>query len=428
MNAEQILLVTPQGWSCLAQGELRPVSPWPDLKGSAIVVVDFADSQVGVQSSKGKPEYAAAQIEKAVRAEGAVEGPLKVFVHKQVRHTDSSQSLYTAVALEDWQQFETWASRQPDHCLIVPVVALLAGASVGDKIRLLRIGQNLHAYAESDNRLHFATAAALGSDATDFVAPVRTVLAQLRASGWKGSNEVRWGTALADDLAAEQDLVAQLAALGATDAKLLAHASYRAGTGKAVSAIPCLLEELDARSLTASFLERLAWLSERYVMPLMALVAVVTLGLGGFALYAEQMIARERQGIDSLQGEMKQLRARVDKVTATQAASVEGGDLAFARQLGFAATHDPIRMLTTVRRAAGSTVRVQRVQLTKVDQSSKARFRVDGVVANGSSAELSRFLGELRAQGWQAESTAPSDGTAGAFAYFLRPLAPGGKS
>lgn len=424
MNAEQILLVTPQGWSCLAQGELRPVSPWPDLKGSAIVVVDFADSQVGVQSSKGKPEYAAAQIEKAVRAEGAVEGPLKVFVHKQVRHTDSSQSLYTAVALEDWQQFETWASRQPDHCLIVPVVALLAGSGVGDKIRLLRIGQNLHGYAESDNRLHFATAAALGSDATDFVAPVRTVLAQLRASGWKGSNEVRWGTALADDLAAEQDL----AALGATDAKLLAHASYRAGTGKAVSAIPGLLEELDARSLTASFLERMAWLSERYVMPLTALVAVVTLGLGGFVLYAEQMIARERQGIDSLQGEMKQLRARVDKVTATQAASVEGGDLAFARQLGFAATHDPIRMLTTVRRAAGSTVRVQRVQLTKVDQSSKARFRVDGVVANGSSAELSRFLGELRAQGWQAESTTPSDGTAGAFAYFLRPLAPGGKS
>lgn len=428
MKAEQILLVTSQGWSCLAQGELRPVAPWPDLKGSAIVVVDFTDAQVGVQSSKGKAEYAAAQIEKAVREEGAVEGPLKVFVHKQVRHTDSSQSLYTAVALEDWQQFETWSSRQPDHCLVVPVVALLAAAGVGDKIRMLRIGQNLHAYAESDNRLHFATAAALGSDATDFVAPVRTVLAQLRASGWKASNEVRWGAALADDLTAEQDLLTQLGALGATEGKLLAHESYRAGTGKAASALPGLLDALDARSLTASFLQRMAWLSERYVMPLMALVAVVTLGLGAFSLYAEQLIARERQSIDSLQGEIGQLRARVEKVTAAQAASVEGGDLAFARQLGFAATHDPIRMLTTVRRAAGSTVRVQRVQLAKIDQSNKARFRVDGVVANGSSAELSRFLGELRVQGWQAESTTPADGTAGAFAYFLRPVAPGGKS
>lgn len=428
MNAEQILLVTPQGWSSFAQGELHPVAPWPDLKGSAVVVVDFADAQVGVQSSKGKAEYAAALIEKAVRDEGAVEGPLKVFVHKQVRHTDSSQSLYTAVGLEDWQQFETWAARQTDHCLIVPAVALLAASGLDEKIRLLRVGQNLYGYAESDSRLHFASAAALGSDATDFVAPLRTVVAQLRASGFKGSNDVRWGAALADDLASEQDLVAQLSAFGVGDARLMPHEAFRAGAGKSVSAIPGLLAGLDGSLLAASFVERLAWWSERYVLPLTALVAVVTLGLGGFALYAEQMIARERQTTDALQGEMQQLRARVEKVTAAQAGAVNGGDLAFARQLGFAATHDPIRMLTTVRRAAGSTVRVQRVQLAKLDQSSKARFRVDGVVANGSSAELSRFLGELRAQGWQAESTTPSDGTAGAFAYFLRPVAPGGRS
>ncbi len=95
------------------------------------------------------------------------------------------------------------------------------------------------------------------------------------------------------------------------------------------------------------------------------------------------------------------------------------------RQLGFAAVHDPIQMLATVRQAARPGVRVQRVQLIKTDSQAKPRFRVDGVVDGPANQELRRFLAELLAQGWQAESVSPNDGSSGAFAYLLKPAVPG---
>lgn len=429
MKPEQILLVSQQGWFRFAAGEMREIAPWPGLTGATVVVVDFADSQVGIQSTKGKPEYAAAQIEKVVRAEGAVEGAMQVFVHKQVRHTDSCQTLYTAVALDDWQRHQDWAQRQPDHCMVVPLVAVLAsGLDKDEPLRLVRTGQQIHAYGESDNKMHYATAAAIGTDATDFLAPVRTVMAQLRASGWKSAGGVRWGAVQTEDVSTEQSLLTKLGELGALEARLMPHESFRAEGGKVASVMPGLLAGMPVRGFVASGLQRLAWLSEGYVLPLAAMVAVVALGLGGFAFYAEQSALQEQQAVRALRGEMEPLRARLAAASAAGGTDVESAELAFARQLGFAATHDPVRMLTTVRQVAGAGVRIQRVQLAKADQASKARFRIDGVVANGSSVELSRFLGALRAQGWEAESTTPNDGSVGAFAYHLRRVASGGNS
>lgn len=429
MKPEQILLVSQQGWFRFAAGEMREIAPWPELTGAAVVVIDFADSQVGIQSTKGKPEYAAAQIEKVVRAEGAVEGPIQVFVHKQMRHADSCQTLYTAVALDDWQRHQDWAQRQRDHCMVVPLVAMLTtGSGKDEPLRMVRTGQQIHAYGESDNKMHYATAAAIGTDATDYLAPVRTMMAQLRASGWRSAAGVRWGAVRTDDAGTEQTLLARLAELGGLEARLLPHESFRTEGGKAASVLPGLLASMPVRGFVASGLQRLAWLSEGYVMPLAAMVAVVALGLGGLAVYAEQSAVQERQAVRALNDEMEPLRTRVAAATAAGGTGVESADLAFARQLGFAATHDPVRMLTTVRQAAGTGVRIQRVQLAKADQASKARFRIDGVVANGSSVELSRFLGALRAQGWEAESTTPNDGSVGAFAYHLRRVASGGNS
>jgi hypothetical protein len=363
------------------------------------------------------------------RAEGAVEGPIQVFVHKQMRHADSCQTLYTAVALDDWQRHQDWAQRQRDHCMVVPLVAMLTtGSGKDEPLRMVRTGQQIHAYGESDNKMHYATAAAIGTDATDYLAPVRTMMAQLRASGWRSAAGVRWGAVRTDDAGTEQTLLARLAELGGLEARLLPHESFRTEGGKAASVLPGLLASMPVRGFVASGLQRLAWLSEGYVLPLAAMVAVVALGLGGLAVYAEQSAVQERQAVRALNDEMEPLRTRVAAATAAGGTGVESADLAFARQLGFAATHDPVRMLTTVRQAAGTGVRIQRVQLAKADQASKARFRIDGVVANGSSVELSRFLGALRAQGWEAESTTPNDGSVGAFAYHLRRVASGGNS
>lgn len=430
MKPDQFLLVTAQGWWQFANGRVTELQSWPQLQGTALVVVDFADSAIGVQYCKGKAAYAAAQIEKTVRSEGVIDGPVHVFVHRQIGHADSSQTLYTAVPLMLWQEFQAWAARQPDHCLVVPLASLLAERGAGDRPVILRAGQQLHAYGEHEGKMYYASAAAMGSEASDFVVPVRTLATQLRLAGWRGAQGVcDWASVRSEALADEQELVQQLGEAGVMQAQLLPHEAFRLDADrKPVTVLPAWLGNVSVKSLAAPPLLRAAWLSERYVMPLAAMVAVVAVGLGIFAWVAFGMVRDEQQSMQGLQSELETLRARVAKVSGTGVAGMEAPEVVFARQMGFAVIHDPIRMLGTVRRAAGETVRIQRLQLTKANASNPARFRVDGVVADGSPEELSRFLAALRAEGWQAESTAPFDSSVGAFAYYLRAVVPGRNS
>jgi hypothetical protein len=427
MKPDQIIFVSSQGWVQLAQGKAREIEPWSDLQGSALVVVDFVDSQIAVQACKGKAEYAGAQIEKTVRSEGAIEGPLQVFVHRQVRHADSSLALYTALSLEAWQQFQTWAERQPDHCLVVPLAGLFHTSEAEEQVQILRVGSQLHAYGAAGGKIQYATASALGKSPADFHAPLRSIFAQLRAAGWDaGVKTVRWSCALSKDLEAERALLAELAEAGIVEARLHPHEAFKIGGGDQVaSALPHALESMESSAIQAPWLTRMAWLSETYVLPLAAMVAVVSMGLLGFAFFSQQRAAAERVQVRSVQAEVEPLRQRVSQAALPHKVSMAPEAVAFVRELGYASTYDPIRMLATVRRAAGYEVRVQRLQLSKANHLAAPLFRVDGVVIGGSNEVLSRFLGALKARGWQAESAVPNDSTLGAFSYTLIPVEPG---
>lgn len=430
MKTEQIIFVSPKGWFQFKEGKSHALQPWTDIQGPALVVVDFSESEIGLQPCKGKAEHAAPQIEKLVRSQGSIDGPLQVFVHSQVRHADSSVALYTAVSLDLWQKFQTWANRQADHCLILPVAGLLAGAVKGDELLILRVGSHLHGYSASGNKLHYAAVAALGLDASDLFAPARTLIYQLRKSGWKGSDkDVRWGSLFSSDLDAERALLDELSSAGVVQAQLLPHEPAGSDqTPRGATVLPHLLESTPTAALQAPWLARMAWLSESYVMPLAAMIAVVAIGLGGFTYLSQHLVRAQVQVAQSFEPEIQTLRQRVaavaqpDPSTKMAPTSVE-----FVKQLGFAAVHDPIRMLGTVRRAAGATVRVQRLQLVKATSGTSLtpHFRVDGVVVNGSNDDLRHFLSELRGQGWQAESAQPNDSTLGSFAYNLKPVIAG---
>jgi hypothetical protein len=429
MKTEQIIFISPQGWFQIANRESREIKPWSDLKGPALVVVDFSESQVGLQACQGRPEYAAAQIEKQVRAGGGVDGPLHVFVHRQNTLADSSLALYTAVSLERWQAFQTWSSRQADHCMVIPVAALLTGAVTGNELLILRVGSQLHGFSASASRMHYAGVAALGQQARDFQAPLRTLINQLRLSGWKGAaREVRWANVFCDSLDAERALVGELSDGDLIDAKLVPHDALRShqGTGGA-TALPHLLDTTGAGAIQAPWLPRLAWLSEAYVMPLAAMLAVVAIGLGAFAFFAQNQVVTQLQAAQAVEGEIETLRERVAAVTPSEAAAkMAPASVAFVKELGFSAVHDPVRMLSTVRQAADGNVRVQRLQLIKASSSAKnPYFRVDGVALGGSNDSLRRFLSALRVQGWQAESAPTNDGALGAFAYDLKPVSAG---
>lgn len=425
MTFDQIIFVNPQGWTRFADGQATELKPWSEVQGTAVLVVDFAESFVGVQASKGKPEYAAAQIEKSVRSEGGLEGPLQVFVHKQLRHAGSTLTFYTAIPLLLWQQLQDWCNAQSDHCLVIPLAGLLPTSGSEGRTQVIRAGTKLLGYRESANRIWYAETAVLGSDAADQRAPLRALMSQLNLNSTDGTlQRCDWGLIASADLESERRAILALADSGAIQAEMLPSTEFSLSPDRTLATVlPYLLDKAPAKVVQAPWLSRLAWMSEAYVLPLAAMICVVAIGLGALAYVAQGMATKEKQVADASQVEIATLRQRVAAVDSASTTSINADTRKLVGELAFAASHNPVQMLAEIRRAARSDIRIQRLQLVKSSSGERPRFRVDGVVATASNHSLGRFLGEMRLQGWQAESAAPIDNTPGAFAYILQPIA-----
>lgn len=425
MKPDQIIYITSQGWSRLSNGRFHSITPWADVEGTTLVVIDLAESEVGVQSCKGKFDYASAQIEKVVRSSGSIEGPLQIFIHKYIRHADSTEALYTAIPLDVWQKLQTWSNSQKDHCLLVPLAGILALDSNLEEVQLTRGKAQLYAVAITESKIYFAAAATLSTDAGDLLTRAKALLIQLKALGLSSAAlKGRWGAVLSNDIELDRELVKKLSESNILDTKLLKHDLFTDAGGLAVSSfLQPALDSAGTKVMQSSWLRRLAWVCESHAMRIAAIVATFAIGLGALGLFVQTMASNESQQSLQLTRELGRLKARQTEADSISVSSLDSDTSNFVKQLGFAASNDPVLMLATLRKVADSAVRIQRLQLTKPDQGSKPIFRVDGVVIDGSNATLGRFISQLRVQGWQAESVAPSDSSLGAFAYMLKPLA-----
>ena len=206
-------------------------------------------------------------------------------------------------------------------------------------------------------------------------------------------------------------------------ANVLPHETFKQNSGGQIfSALPAELNAAESKAIEAPLVSKMAWLSEVYMTPLTAMVAAVALGLGGYAFFTQYTAATETQQAEGLKSEVEALRLRATAASQLVAVGPDAASAAFLKQIGFSASHNPVTMLATLRQAAGQQVRIQRLQLVKPDQAANPVFRVDGVVTDGSSATLGRFLADLKAKGWQPEATTPNDNAFGAFAYLLKPV------
>lgn len=423
MKSSQVLFVSAQGWMQFNDGRGIASKAYPRLEAPSVVVVDFEQCQSGVLATKGKASHAAAQIEKLVRTEGQLEGPLKVFVHRQVRHVDSALSFYTAVPLDSWQTLQSWAKEQKDHCLLVPVAGLLAGAASGRYAHVLRSGLHLRAYIELGGKLHFVEASGLGESEADMQSSLRALVSQMLTSvGQDVIDGFYWSSAFSSDAASDQSLASMLVEISGKNVKLMPHESLRGEqVGRGSTALPHLISAAGLGATQSSTLSRLAWLSESYVLPLSVVVGVCALGLAGFAFLAHKQAEAQASADTAVRSEAESLRQRAVLASQVPQTDASSPAISLVKDLGHAAIYDPVRLLATLRGAAGSELRIKGLQFVKADSEHPARFRVEGVVADGRNDELSRFLSELGQEGWLFTPTNPSDGALGAFAYHLSP-------
>lgn len=429
MAMETIIFVSAAGWQRFsADGQVASLPAWSQLQGPALVVVDFPDAVVGLQNCKGKAHFAAAQIEKTLRDQGAIDGESHVMLHRQLARGDMHQVFYTAIPSTVWQQYRVWADQQKDHCLLVPLAALLPRAARGGDAVILRAGKQLLGYAERDGQLLFASAMAFGEQALDFTVPAASLISQLQDHQPKDGQawRLRWATVWVESAAFEQQLIDSLELPKGAQVQLLPQRSYAEnGVAAGASALPDLLKQLPLRAIAAPAMARLAWLTDRALPLLSAAIVAIAVVFAVGAWWLHSQLAQERQVLAGLQEQAHSLQAQITAARELERPYASNEDnIQLARQIGYAVRYNPMDMLDVLREEAGDTIRIQRVQLTRENASNPARFRVDGVVQQGSSARLSQFLAAMQARGWQARAEVPFDGSIGAFAYYFQAQEP----
>lgn len=422
MSTDNILIVTRDGWRQLRGGVLADTVPWPVLDAPALVVTDFDESPMGsYRFDAGRPAYAGALVEKRARSEGLTDGAAHVIVHRVLALQGGLQTFHTVVPLELWQRVQQWAAQQADHCIVLPLGALLCAGVGRGHARVLRSGRTLHFFGESKAGLHYQATNALGRGADDLQAAVRVLAGQTRAGINNGVlHPVEWGSLWTADPALDAQAAQQWTALADVPAEPLP--AVLTATGATVA--PALVRRAGARAAINPPVARLAWWSERLVAGIATLTGVLALGLVGLGTYVQGEAQAVRTGAAEYHREAAALEKRIAAVNVAVMPQDFAAVADMARKLGDGARNDPVTMLALLRNSADAGTRILRLRLDGgVSGSTQPGFQVDGVVDRGNVEAIGNLLTRLRSAGWTAQPVNALDAAPGAFSYRLTAVA-----
>jgi hypothetical protein len=426
MNDAMTLLHLGGRWLAIDRAGLRLVEDFPKTDGPAWVLEDFADAPAGAMRLLGKQAHAPALIERKVRADGLVDGESRILIHRRSKAAGGMQVLYTAVPLPVWQKVMGWASGGKDHCLVLPVTALLAAGVKAGEGRVVRNGRQFLFFAQTADGFAYAAVNAYSDAADDLSVAARSLGEQARAGTGVRAGEpplrVTWCPLFG----------------GAEDERLMRLFSDAAGCssesaplsplpvqgGKSVQAgLPFLLEQRGTGMAANPFLERLAAGAER-ALPLSAMAAAVI--AAGFFVAGAFLHWKAGEAASALRQLDQQAEQREQAARVLEGKTVPAGFPDIQSFVGKLSAHDaaynPYQALSALRTAAGNDVRILRVRL----ETQQADGRPTGLVADGAlrdgadSAALTGFLLRLRTAGYSVTPLDPADGgKGGGFTYRL---------
>ena len=421
MNAEHVYRVASTAWLHCHGHQVEEVPAWPNLTHRALVVLDLDDVFTDVWRFEGKPQHASALIEKRVRTEGLVDGTVHIVVHRLVRLPRGFQVFFSAVSLELWQRCSQWAKGQSDHCLVMMAPGLLCHNVGNDKARLVLSQRRLMCFAQTEAGMVFGETMALCSSPSTMASAAKVLMANHSALLSRIAPEaVQWGTLWSTQTSdSDTCLEAVRSVLGGAPAVM--PAQELAWADEHVHAIlPALAREAAGRQALNPVVERMAWRAERWVAPMAVVTALVGVVLAIVGVLAGQLADQQRTASLSQRSELMALQERIQAVSSLDAPKQLLPLAEFSRAMNDGARHDPVAFMALLKAASGQDIRIQRVRLEAPAGQVPARaFRVDGVVAPGASASVTRWVSQMATAGWTLKAMDPTSALPGAFSYEL---------
>ncbi len=420
MNVEHIYRVTDAGWTHCHRDQIEDVAAWPRLKHGALVVLDLDDIPSDVWRFEGKPEYAAALIEKRIRTEGLVEGAAHIVIHRLIKVPRGFQVFFSAMPLEFWQRVTQWAHEQADHCLLMTAAGLLCnGVKVGHA-RCLLSQRRITCFAETDAGMVLGATQALGQGDSVMANAARVLVANHgELLSRLGVGAVEWGVLWSERAADIDDCLTALKNVLGEAPRSLPALELSGPTGKIQTALLPLAQQAANAHALNPLLDRVAWKAERWVTAVTVITAVAAIGLGAVGVFTSQQAQQQYASSQTLRSELAQIQERIRSVASVEAPHQLLPLASFARKLDQGAKYDPVAFLSTLKATMGNEIRIQRVRLETVPQSNKRAFRVDGTVALGNSMAMARWTGQMSAAGWTLKALDPVNSAPGAFSYEL---------
>lgn len=110
-------------------GSDRSLSLPDQLEGRTLLITDFQDSPLGVESLESGTRQIAPVVEKRLRERGEIDEVARLLIHDSERQGNTVRVFYTAVGVSRYLGYRNWSDRHPQHLLLFPLgAALLAVA------------------------------------------------------------------------------------------------------------------------------------------------------------------------------------------------------------------------------------------------------------------------------------------------------------
>lgn len=426
MKSAAILLHLGESWFNFDGKKLTTSPSYPRCVQPVRVLDDFAGSARGVMSLEGASGHAAALIERKVRDEGLVDGESHILIHRRNSLAGAVQALYTAVPVESWQRAMSWAEAQPDHCMVMPLAALLFRHLSPGKGIIFYYGRQFVLLAQQGKMMLHGAIQAYSAEMDDLESAIAMLGEQLQASRTEGGALELTFCPLRLAVSQEQEDTLKAAFTRATQIVLHAAPSVDIEDHNGIpcrSSLPYLLQPWTARDAVNPLLSK--WLARaEEMLPVSAMVgAVIAFGLFVYGAYLinQSDIQNERtRQLAHVVADKERASAQFKSTLALPASytSIQG----FYRRLSkVAEEYNPYRALTDVRVAVGKELRIMRLRFEGGDHSS---LILDGAMRQSTpdTRVLADFTLRLRAAGYEVTPVESTDSSllAPHFSYRLR--------
>ncbi|MDR1530154.1 MAG: hypothetical protein LBS40_07165 [Burkholderiales bacterium] len=419
-------------WSLFEGRYISPLLDYPRIDSPVFVLSDFDGAISGVSMINSKTSYAESLIGRRLRDDGLIDEEVKILVHHG-RQTDSGyQVLYTAVPMNLWQNMQSWAQAQREHCLLIPKTALMYDLlSQENEGVIFRSGRRFSFLLRRRKSMDYFSVLALSDSEDDLRIAARTLAERSGRHQSEGIGQLlRWSWySLGNADSAEEDIALakifkEIAGINVSVAAMERY--IKRGGESAYASLAVLQSHFSERLAVNPLTEKVGYFAEKNLTRIGLCTGVVASGLflwGVVSLLQANIVsARSAQNVSGAQKITQSLQGKA--VVAQQNkrfyATRDFIDLATKAQ----ADIDPYGFLRNLRIAAENDVKILRVQIRPEDNN----IIVEGWVeqSGGNDKPLATFVEQLKKLGFAPQAVDPLFGSgtkrSGSFAYRLQPI------